>query len=224
MGTFWESVLGWAITDRWKYTSSAGVRSCTRAFVLINWFDIFLWQPENLSFLLHKSNETFWWKPEKVFGGNCAQSKNLSAHLCITPTLAPQITSHLLVISSFSEYSQVPSPTRSQNCLTFWSWIRTPFTLNLTLRNSNQWWLIIWRKPSWQSFPINSFYCAIQEYCCLHNTHIPSASLLGWRWDWWSTQRANDRYKDHLDGQLKTCHLAHSTKYKDSTYHIAFVM
>ena len=90
------------------------MRSCTRAFVPINWFDIFLWQPENLSFLLHKSNETFWWKPEKVFGGNCAQSKNLSAHLCITPTLAPQITSHLLVISSFPNLARFPHPLASR--------------------------------------------------------------------------------------------------------------
>ena len=89
------------------------MRSCTRGFVPINWFDIFLWQPENLSFLLHKSNETFWWKPEKVFGGNCAQSKNLSAHLCITPTVAPQITSHLLVISSFPNLARFPHLTHS---------------------------------------------------------------------------------------------------------------
>ena len=52
--------------------------------------------------------------PMKLFDGNqkrflaaiCAQSKNLSAHLCITPTLAPQITSHLLIISSFSNLAR----------------------------------------------------------------------------------------------------------------------
>ena len=60
--------------------------------------------------------------PMKLFDGNqkrflaaiCAQSKNLSAHLCITPTLAPQITSHLLVISSFPNLARFPHPLASR--------------------------------------------------------------------------------------------------------------
>ena len=56
----------------------------------------------------------------------------------------------------------------------------------------------IWNLYYWGIFDISSKCCwGMLEHCIA----VP-VSLLEWCWDWWSRQRANDRYKDHLDGQL----------------------
>ena len=56
----------------------------------------------------------------------------------------------------------------------------------------------IWNLYYWGIFDISSKCC----WGMLEHWIAVPVSLLEWCWDWWSRQRANDRYKDHLDGQL----------------------
>ena len=41
----------------------------------------------------------------------------------------------------------------------------------------------------------NSYFRRSKVHCCIRLS-------IGMSWDWWSRQRANDKYKYHLDGQL----------------------
>ena len=110
MGTFLELVLGnhWQVKihikcrDTELHKSLCSDQLIWHLFMAAGKFVLFAAQVQ-WNFLM-ETRKGFW----RQF------VHNLSAHLCITPTFAPQITSHLLVISSFPNLARFPHPLASR--------------------------------------------------------------------------------------------------------------